>query len=384
MKAITAYTAEIDDASAAVSEILAQLDMAQNLRAHSVGLISCYSEFIESGVVKAICEALPFDVIGCTTAGSAVSGMLGELILCLIALTGDELVFSAGASEPLIPEPEAALAEAYRQVREKLPGEPSLMIAFTPFVKNVPGERVIEIFSGICPELPIFGAQAIDYIDIKQFTKTYTFFNGESRRDAVAFLLIYGDIHPAFFTASLSEVCIQKQKAVVTKSEGNRVIEVNGMPLLLYLEKIGMSGVDMGTSLSFPFMVDYRDGTKPVPRASYTATPEGHMVFGGRIPVGAMLAVGDMDYQDVLATAKELLGTVIAQKGSCILLFSCLMRYLILGADTVAEMELTRAAIGKRKPYYFLYSGGEFCPVRNERGRLVNRFHNCTVIACVL
>ena len=60
----------------AVSEILEQLDVEHTLLAHSLGILHCYSEFCENGIVKAICEKLPFDVVGNTTSSLSASGKM--------------------------------------------------------------------------------------------------------------------------------------------------------------------------------------------------------------------------------------------------------------------------------------------------------------------
>jgi hypothetical protein len=46
--------------------------------------------------------------------------------------------------------------------------------------------------------------------------------------------------------------------------------------------------------------------------------------------------------------------------------------------DEVAK-QLDRAC-----KYQFGYAGGEICPVPRPDGRLVNRFHNYSLIACVI
>lgn len=383
IKVITAYTFEIDELDRAVSEILAQLDINRNLQTHSVGLMSCYAEFVETGVTKGICEALPFDVIGCTTAGNAVSGALGEMMLCLMVLTSDEALFSAGVSSSLTLDPEEQLRSAYQQARQKLPGEPALLIACAPLTSQASGELIVETLDKISGGLPLFGIQAVDYIDILDFSRTYTLFNGEGKQDALSFLLIYGDIHPSFFVVSIPEAKIQRQKAVITKSQGNLVKEVNGMLLQTYLENLGILGLKRGISLSFAFMLDYRDGTKPVFRSGYSVTPEGYVLFSGRMPQGATLAIGDIDYPEVLLTLAEILDKLMKlKKSSCFLLFSSITRYMVLDADTTAEMEMVHSTFTNKKPYYFSYTGGEICPIPNDQGKLINRFHNCSLIAC--
>ena len=67
IKSFVATTREVDDVQAAVAEITAALDLEKNLLKNSLGVISCFSDFEETGVLKAICDSLPFDCIGSTT-----------------------------------------------------------------------------------------------------------------------------------------------------------------------------------------------------------------------------------------------------------------------------------------------------------------------------
>jgi len=64
--------------------------------------------------------------------------------------------------------------------------------------------------------------------------------------------------------------------------------------------------------------------------------------------------------------------------------FSCLARFLTLGARYSAEAETFTKAVAGKLPYQFMYSGGEICPVPDSNGRLKNRFHNFTLVTCRL
>ena len=64
IKTLIAYTTEVDDEDDAVAEILEQLDMGSNLLKHAVGIMTCHLDFMEGGIVKALCKALPFEVAG--------------------------------------------------------------------------------------------------------------------------------------------------------------------------------------------------------------------------------------------------------------------------------------------------------------------------------
>jgi hypothetical protein len=56
----------------------------------------------------------------------------------------------------------------------------------------------------------------------------------------------------------------------------------------------------------------------------------------------------------------------------------------MLGADYAAEMTGITAALKGKLPYMLGYSGGEICPVYNDKGQPSNRFHNFTFVACMI
>jgi hypothetical protein len=382
IQAFTAHTFELDDPQAAAAEILGQIDI-QSLKAHALGILTCYSEFVESGIASAISDALPFDVIGCTTSGTCVAEDLGENMLSLMVLTSDDVSFSAAYSEPVIKEQDAPIAAAYRKAMEGRTGQPAMILAIAPFHAEVGGEIIVESLNRATGGIPMFGTFSIDTSD--DLSHNRTFFNGVSSKDSLAIALLFGDLHPRYYVSTIPEEKIQKQRGVVTKSDGNILMGVNNMTLPAYFETIGLDRtLNSWQSISFPFVIDYNDGTKPVARAIFSITEEGYASCGGFMPEGATLSLGGIDYTDVIRTSTETLGTIMGQEGSCLLMFSCQTRYLVLGANTTAEMENVRKIIGGKKEFIFANSGGEICPVYTDSGSTVNRFHNCTFIACLL
>ena len=105
IKMITAFTGEIDDPGVALAQIERHL-AGKSLLRNSVGIIHCYEDSLESGAVRTICDALPFDVIGCTVVGAAVAGAGSPYLLTLSVLTSDDIAFAAGASEPIEESPD--------------------------------------------------------------------------------------------------------------------------------------------------------------------------------------------------------------------------------------------------------------------------------------
>ena len=100
------------------------------------------------------------------------------------------------------------------------------------------------------------------------------------------------------------------------------------------------------------------------------------------MPVGATIAVGRIIKDDVLQTTEKIVKYVDSKDG-VILSYSCMARYLALGAEIEAEAEKVRETTGGEH-YMFAISGGEICPLPDANGRLINIFHNYTNVLCRL
>jgi hypothetical protein len=380
IKLLNARTSEIDDPEEAVREILSQIDLEGGLLKNSVGIVACYYEFIETGVISALCERLPFDVVGCTVLGSATNEQGSLEQLSLAVLTSDDVTFSTSFSTPIskdnIIEP---VTEAYRQARGRLAGDPSFIFVLGPIMTDVSGEVIMKQLDAISGSAPIFGTLSND--TSLSYENSRTFRNGESHQYKVALLLMHGEVNPRFFVTAISEKNIQKQAAIVTESDGYLLKRVNNMPLLEYLGTIGVQDNGLAAVTTLPFMVDYGDGTKPVAMSMYAITPEG-AYCGGEMPVGASIVFAEVDYNSVIETAEKTIRQALedAEKNGAngILSIPCFTRSLVLSPHSEDEMAKTIDLIGRKIPFMLIYSGGEICPVYNARHETVNRFHNLT------
>lgn len=382
MKTLVGHTMEIDDVEAAVAEILQALDLEHTLRKNAVGFLTCYSEFIESGVVAALCERLPFDVVGTTTLSSAVPGEYGQLMLTINVLTSDDVRFATGVTTSLAGEQVGPLTEAYTRALSALDGKPAMMVGYLALMLS--GDEIIDMLDKITGGVPIFGTVAVDHT--KDYATAYTIHNGKAYNDAFAFVLLEGNVEPTFYVASIPAEKIRRQQAIITGSQSNVLTEVNGMPVLDYLQTIGLAkGGQIEGLNAIPFVIEHNDGTAPIVRAIFAITPEGAAVCGGAMPVGATLSIGSIDYDDVTQTTAAMLKAALASgKRTGLQMFSCIGRNLSLGMEPDAEMEIVVSTLGSQIPFQFCYSGGELCPVYDEAGRPVNRFHNDTIVACIL
>jgi hypothetical protein len=278
----------------------------------------------------------------------------------------------------------------YQAALAKIGRRPSLMISFVPLLVNVSGDFYAETFSAVSDGVPNFGMLSVDHnLD---YHDSQVICGGESYRDRCAFVLLAGDVNPRFFMGSISPEKIFRENGFVTASQGNQLQTINDRPVADYLKEFGLTSDEKGKIVginTFPFIVDYNDGTMPVARAIFAQTPEGYAVCGGDIPVGATLGVGSMDTEEIIVTAaKSLSSTLASQNINCILMFSCVGRYFWLGYNSTQEIDKVRELMeGTGIPYQFAYSAGELCPVYEREkndGFVVNRNHNITIVICVL
>lgn len=387
IRLLTAFTYEADFVDDAIEEILQQLDVKNKLLKNSVGILSCNYEFVATGTALAICEALPFSVVGCTTQGYAIKGAQGHFMLLLSVLTSDDVFFSTAVSKPLTQNPEPLIVDTYHQALRDLNQTPSMIMTFQPYIPQLlSGDLLIQSLDSVTGGIPVFGSVALDFTT--NFRTPLTIYNNKSYEHCLPLLLLSGNVTPTFFMESISEDYFLCQNAKITDSCGNRLISINHTPAIQFLEEIGLMINDSfdGTQIALPVSVDYHDGTKPKTCLLQAISSDGSIICGGEMPKGATLAIGTLLHDDVIKTTKKLLLTLqtIPDKNA-LFLFSCFGRNTVL-SDPMAEINLIQKSLNNYPaPYVYFSSGGEICPSYLAGGvQTINRFHNNSIIACLL
>jgi len=378
LKCASAYTNEVDDPEVALTEIMAQLDKKMPLLKHSVGIVMCHTEFIVSGALKHICENLPFDLAGITTAAQAVNDEAGELILTVFVITSDDVWFKTGFTDSLSDGIDAPVSAAYEKAAHGEPDPPKLALIFPPFfMGRYAGDAYVEAWKKIIPHTPLFGTLAID--DTATFCESETIYNGVNKKDAMSFVLCYGNINPRFFIATLPENTSVSLRAEVTKSKENFVYEVNHINTRKFFAKAGIPEC-MPT---VPFMIDLkkRDDYDGVPVISGNAafTEDGTAVFYGYVDEGSTFSLASCKPDDILSTSLHTINRLNELRDvNGALLFPCIVRRILtLGLNkSLSELEIARARINPDIPFMMGYSGGEICPTSIKGGGPANRFHN--------
>jgi hypothetical protein len=382
IKMLTAFTEEIDDVDLAVSELLKQLDLDHQVSANSLGIIHCYSDFVDSGVVKALSEKLPFDTVGSTTISASSSAGISPMGLTVTVLTSDDVRFISGVSGPVADSVDVPLSELYHRIIAG-PGEkPTLLMPFIPFLINTGGDEFIEKLDALSGGIPAFGTLAIS--NEPDFSRSYTLYNGEVYLSSMALAAMVGDAAPEFLSVAVNEENILKQKAIITGVNRNILKTINNIPAIQYLESIGVvKNGDVQGLPSMPFII-YLEDSSILIRACISGTEDGSLILCGAVPVNSTVALATMGLEDVISSTEgkvREIQTIVKDRG--ILMYSCAGRNWSLGMQPMAEHKKVREYL-KDVPYHFVYSGGEIFPSRLSGGRVVNHLQNDSLIICIL
>jgi hypothetical protein len=385
IQTILVHTTEIDDVELAVKEVQSQLQAGSGLKKNTVGIIACHYEFALSGAVKAICDSLPFDVLGAITSAQAVPEESGALLLTLMIMTSDDVEFVTATTPELRGDVNEIISKTYTETASSRQENPSLMFVYAPFMLENSGDEYVNVLTKVSGGAPCFGTLAVD--DTADFANCFMLFNGEYYNDRMALLMVYGNVEPKFFIATISDDKILDKSALITKSAGHVLMEVNDRPVVEYFEDLGLTKASETAyaMTSLPFMLDYGDGTPRVSKVFISLSPEKYAICAGAMPEGSTLYIGVFDKKDVLFTSEKAVEEALAaiEGASCLLIYSCISRSMSLGADQLMELDLIKEKVSNRLPFMMAYSGGEICPTLLSEAKATNRFHNNAFIACV-
>ena len=385
IRTMTAWTAEADNTDVAIRDIRSQLDLENNLCKNTIGIIACHYEFIHSGMVKAVCEALPFDVVGTTSSAQAVENQSDNLMLTLMVLTSDDVDFVKAVTPSLQAEPGRIIAETWQTAAAARQDKPAMLFIFAPFMLTNSGDEYVNVLTEATGGIPCFGALAVD--DTVDYSECFAIDCGAYYSDRMAMILVYGDVSPRFIVANISRDKLISKSAVVTKSLGHILMEVNERPVSEYFENLGLAKASetQYALATLPFLLDYNDGTPMVSKLIVGQTPEKYAIIAGAMPEGSTFYIATADKDDILLTTGQAIDQLLqyAPNASGLLVYSCIGRSMTLGAEQFSEVELVNQRIGGVLPFMMAFSGGEICPTQVSDEKAINRFHNDAFIACL-
>ncbi|MDR0867496.1 MAG: FIST C-terminal domain-containing protein [Planctomycetota bacterium] len=393
LKIYTALTENVDDPDAAAAEILAQLDLPKNQRKHAHGLVFFHTDYLDT--IAEILKKLPFPTSGCTTSYAAVNGAKSEMPLVVALLTGDDVEFAAAGTADLknrsADECRAEVERVYQQIRGELSAPPKLLIPLVCTLGNYSAEDVMEELDRLSGGAPLFGTAAWNLAGLLEENRCWC--DGKIVGGASVVVGIGGNVKPRFYAsgAAYAKYAIHTP-ATVTDAADSVIRGVNNMPAGRFLQSVKIIGDDLNDPRNFdavtmPGLITRADGVSVV-RGMFglvRENPDWTQMLG-KISVGEQISFAPISKDAVAESSQEMCDRLIADQTGDTLMFSCVARNFAFGAQYMRTFEQIDATLrqspGGDVRYAVGCSGGEICPVKNRDGKLVNAYHNFTIIAC--
>ena len=394
VKVYTAFTTEIDDAEAAVRDILSQLAPDENMLGDTLGIINFYYEFVDTGVYQAIADALPFETAGCLSSYIGTCGKCGDVSLSVTMITGDDIRFSVRTVRDVSSKNSAQLTADITRILEDFRGMDELKVVMPIMIpqQHYSIDELIATANAMRSSIHLFGTVSFNMESAAG--PHYVVANGEVSDDMYVFVAMCGSFEPKFRVTSSFEFDEQfGSSAEITEADGPVLKTVNGITTVEFLKSQGMINSDntvTGTGIwAVPAVLTYPNGTRVV-RAFIGVVEGTEYIFStGAMEAGAKILFSYLDGDKTLASAEKLFTQISESGENGVIAFSCAARSWSLGAEFFAEsqkiVDCANDYFGRNGVplnYCVTYSGGEICPLTDNEGNLINVLHSYTLATC--
>ncbi len=342
-------------------------------------------------MLQIINDAFPeVPLAGCTTDGE-ISGELGQTddTSTLTFFVADGINFATTVVRDITPKNDDALQQACMEARDtmiqSLPAgqEIKLCLAFPDGLVAYQRPLVKYVNQALGAGIPLFGGAAGD--DYK-FVRTYQFHNREVLTDSMPLMLMAGKL--AFSFGAAHGWNPVSQLARVTKSDYNKVYEIDGMPVLEYYQRyLGDTlNATPGIFAHFALIVlDMEEGGSYLRDPIYPVPEEKALIFAGEVPEGAVVRMAEIGRDNlveaVAKSAQIALDNYPGKKIAGALVFSCASRRNVLGSRVGEESRLCQDKIGAEVSLAGFYGFGEIAPLGNNSDSIL---HNDAFVVLLL
>ncbi len=384
LKTAVAHSLELES-NEAIKEVLEQCHEQLGDLMPQAGLLFAGIDHNHPLILDRIIKMYPgIELIGCTTDGelSSVHAYTDDSVT-LMLLCSDELYFKTGVADEISKDTAANIKEAADSVKLKLGRDPELCIT-TPSGLTANGDLMVEgLRQSLGENFPIVGGTAGDQWRVKftcQFHKDMVY------TDAAPFMLIGGPLLYSFGVES-GWIPIGK-KAVVTRSDGNMVYEIDNHTALEFFKHHLGESLDLdGTTImgDYPLAVFEVDTDSFYLRApTVFDVKTGSLTFVADVPKGSTIQITHSTRDKIVeATKTSVKSSVTGYPGknpSAALCFSCASRKQVLGTRVEEEYDAFKKYFPDL-PVAGFYTYGEIGPLNRDKP---SRFHNDTFFNIIL
>lgn len=367
MRAVVAHS-DLVDSIEAIEAVLAQAQADLGADTPRGAVLFMTSEYDHAPILARIAGRWPgLPLIGASTDGELSSrlGYRGDSV-CLTLLAGEGFEVRTGHGLG----PSSDLASAIGQAVEGLgDARPALCVVLCPGTSGNPSAVIRALHDALGERAcPVVGGLAGDH---EVAPSTRQFFGGESHHDSLAVLFLCGDDLMVSWGVASGWFPIGK-KHRVTRSEGNKVFEIDGKAALDIYHSFWGERVT-GNLGEFPLAMDLGPGAEDfILRAGMACDEgEGSVTFAGEVPQGSAVSLTEVVPDGLLSGTESSIRRAVerypGRAPALAFLFSCAARKWVLGSRASEEIgQLMRSLEELRLAHLDLagfYAFGEICPL---------------------
>lgn len=344
----------------------------------------------QEALVSAVREAtFRAPLCGCSGEGIIANGEADEsnFAVAVMAIESDELRFAHGLSEGLCGGARPVGAEVARNLAPGVGPDARALFVFADGLSfNFDAFRAgFESVPGLSQGLPFFGGTSADNWKLE---KTYQYCDDRIATDGVAWALLSG---PGRIVWAVNHGCLPiGLERKVTKSSGNVIYEIDGMPVLTVLREYlvadeienwqkAIVNLSLGFKAPGEMAAGYDDYLiRFMPSKDDAA---GSVTIPTDVVEGSSVWMTRRD-QEKIAAGLDRMGAEVheglaGEPAKVVFQFDCAGRGKVVFRDQV-KTELLRklqSSVAPGAPWLGFYSYGEIGPVAGE-----NHFHNYTAV----
>jgi hypothetical protein len=377
------HSDDVDAADAIAIAIDQCRDQLDGLAPQAGFLVAAFDSF-DPSLLAGVREAFP----GCALMGStssaemsSTSGFLEDSV-SLALFASDEIDITAGLGLGLDRDVDGACRAAIAEARSTSDRDPKICVVFTdPGI--VEPQRTLDALAAALPDDVVVVGGGSARHDLGSGAPSWQFCNERVTSEGVAVLLFSGPV--AYSIAVGTGWRSLGASGVITRSTPRQIDEIDGRPAIEFLARY----LDVTGPASFgnPLAVREVGANQSYLRAvTGSEAASGALSVLGTIPVGSTVQLTTATTEDILSGTRESLADATADfpagtRPEAALMFSCVVRRMLLGSRASTEVELARTELGPSVALAGLYCFGEIGPIS---GSPSSRYLNSTFVTLLL
>lgn len=339
--------------------------------------------------VRAVSKDIP--LVGCSDAGEITTqgSTIGKI--AVMALNMDRVQCSLGCGIGADKDSFVSGKQAAEAVKSATEVPPSLFMMLGEGLAENGAAALRGVQSVMGKNFPIMGGSAGD--DFK-FEKTYQYINDKVLNNSVVGVGLSGDFVFGVGVRHGWEPVGPTMK--VTKSEGAKLIEVDGRPALsIYEDYFGKRAEELikepiaKMAYTYPLGMSVEASSELLLVNVVIANKKGEITCAAEILEGVEIRLMLGDAEKAIEAARKAAEDAKKQlQGSqpkAVIVFDCMARWKLLGSRRGEEITAIQEVLGKDVPLIGFYTYGEQAPLGGALGdNCYSRFHNETIALMVI